>query len=153
MKLLLILFALLMPSAAFAQNQVALTSDVLVERTTTAPDGTTRVALEPPGIVTPGDKIVFVLRYNNASGSPAADFVVTNPIPDSVQFEGAESANAVYSVDGGQNWGALAALSVRQPDGSSRVATPADVTHVRWRFAQPIPAGQSGELRFRGTVK
>lgn len=153
MRILLLLLAFLLPSAALAQNQVALTSDVLVERSTTAPDGTTTVSLEPPGVVTPGDKIIFVLRYNNGSTSPAADFVVTNPIPESVQFEGTESANAVYSVDGGQTWGALGALSVRQPDGSRRPATLADVTHVQWRFAQPIPAGQGGELRFRGIVK
>ena len=145
-------FRLAAASAALAQNQVALTSDVLVERTTTAPDGTTRVALEPPASSRPRqDRLRAALQQ--CQRQPAADFVVTNPIPDSVQFENAESANAVYSVDGGQNWGALAALSVRQPDGSSRAAAPADVTHVRWRFAQPIPAGQSGELRFRGTVK
>jgi hypothetical protein len=47
----------------------------------------------------------------------------------------------------------LSALSVRNADGTSRPATPADVTHVRWRIATPIPAGANGELRFRGIVK
>jgi uncharacterized repeat protein (TIGR01451 family) len=153
MKFLLILFALLLPSAALAQSQVALTSQVLVERTTTDASGAARTSLEPPGVVTPGDRLVFVLSYHNNAAAPATDFVVTNPIPESVSFAGAESAGSVLSVDGGQSWGALAALTVRNPDGSSRPATLADVTHIRWRIGQPIPAGGGGELRFRGVVK
>jgi uncharacterized repeat protein (TIGR01451 family) len=153
MKLLLILLAALLPSAALAQNQVALNSEVFVERTTRDASGAARVALEPPGVVTPGDPLVFVLRYHNNGSAPAADFVVTNPIPESVGFLGTESAGAVYSVDGGRTWGALAALTVRNPDGTSRAATQADVTHVRWQLAQAIPAGGRGELRFRGVVK
>jgi uncharacterized repeat protein (TIGR01451 family) len=153
MKFILILLAFLLPSAALAQNQVALNSEVFVERTTRDANGVARVALEPPGVVTPGDPLVFVLRYRNNGATPAADFIVTNPIPDSVSFVGTESAGAVYSVDGGRTWGALAALQVRNADGTSRAAGPADVTHVRWRLAQAIPAGGDGELRFRGVVK
>jgi uncharacterized repeat protein (TIGR01451 family) len=153
MRFLLILFALLLPASAMAQSQVALTSQVLVERTTTDANGAARTSLEPPGVVTPGDRLVFVVNYHNNAASPATDFVVTNPIPDSVSFAGAESAGSVLSADGGQTWGALAALTVRNADGSSRPATLADVTHIRWRIAQPIPAGGGGELRFRGVVK
>ena len=153
MKLLLILLAFFLPSAALAQDQVALTSEVFVERTTTDANGASRVSLEPPGVVTPGDRLVFVLTYRNNGASPAADFAVTNPIPESVVFAGTESAGAVYSVDGGRTWGALAALTIRAADGTSRAATLADVTHVRWRFAQAIAAGNGGQLRFRGTVK
>jgi uncharacterized repeat protein (TIGR01451 family) len=153
MKFLLFLLAFLLPVPVLAQSQVALTSEVLVERTTTDANGAQRTALEQPGVVTPGDRLVFVLSYRNNAASPATDFVVTNPIPESVSYVGAESAGAVLSVDGGQNWGELASLSVRNADGTSRPATAADVTHVRWRIAQPIPAGGQGELRFRGVVK
>lgn len=153
MRFLLILLALLLPASAIGQGQVALTSQVLVERTTTDPNGAARTSLEPPGVVTPGDRLVFVLSYHNNAASPATDFVVTNPIPESVSFAGTESAGSVLSVDGGQTWGALAALTVRNADGSSRPAALSDVTHIRWRIAQPIPAGGGGELRFRGLVK
>ncbi len=153
MRFLLILLAMLLPGTALAQSQVALTSNVLVERTTTGPNGAARTSLEAPGIVTPGDRLVFVLSYRNNAASPATDFVVTNPIPESVSFTAAESAGSVLSIDGGRTWGLLSALSVRNADGTNRPATPADVTHVRWRIAQPIPAGGSGELRFRGVVK
>jgi len=141
MKYLLILLALLLPSAALAQSQVALNSEVFVERTTQDATGAARVALVPPSVVTPGDPLVFVLSYHNNGAAPAVSFVRT------------ESAGAVYSVDGGRSWGALAELRVRNADGTSRAAGPADVTHVRWRLARAIPAGGGGELRFRGVVK
>jgi len=158
MKLLLILFALFLPSAALAQNQVAqnqvaLSSEVFVERTTTDAAGRQSVSLLPPSVVTPGDHLVFVLNYRNNGATPATNFVVSNPIPESVSFDRSESAGAVVSVDGGRTWGALAALTVRNPDGTSRPATACDVTHVQWRLAQAIPAGASGSLRFRGVVK
>lgn len=153
MKLLLILLAFLLPSAALAQSQVALTSDVFVERSTTDANGKTIVVLEKPGIVTPGDKLVFVLSYKNNGSGPATDFVVTNPIPASVAFNGTDSGGALYSIDGGKSWGALGALKVREADGSSRAATLSDVTHVQWAFAQAIPAGNGGKLSFRGVVK
>ena len=153
MNKFLILLALFLPSAALAQNQVALTSEIFVERTVTDANGAARVSLEAPGVVTPGDRLVFVLSYRNNGAAPASDFVVSNPIPDSVVFDGTESPGAVYSVDGGRNWGPLSALTVRGADGNSRPATQADVTGVQWRFAQPIPAGSGGQLRFRGIVK
>ena len=153
MKFLLCMLAFLLPGTAFAQNQVALNSNVLVERTTTAADGTARTSLESPGIVTPGDRLVFLLAYHNNAASPATDFVVTNPIPESVSYSATESAGAVLSVDGGRTWGELDTLRVRNADGTMRAANASDVTHVRWRLARPIPPGGSGELRFRGIVK
>lgn len=153
MKILLILFAFLLPSAALAQSQVALNSEIFVEREIRDANGAARISLESPGVVTPGDRLVFVLDYRNNGATPATDFVITNPIPESVEYAGTESAGSVLSVDGGRNWGALDALTVRDAQGNSRAATFADVTHVRWRFVQPIPAGASGEVRFRGIVK
>lgn len=153
MKFLAFLLAFLLPLPALAQSQVALTSEIFVERTVTGADGRQRTSLETPGVVTPGDPLVFVLHYRNNAASPASDFVVTNPIPESVSYVSAESAGSVLSVNGGQTWGALASFNVRNADGTSRPATAADVTHIRWRIAQPIPAGGQGELRFRGVVK
>ncbi len=53
----------------------------------------------------------------------------------------------------GRESAADARMRVRNADGSRRPATLADVTHVRWHMARPIPAGGAGELRFRGIVK
>ena len=153
MKIWLALIALLAPAAAFAADSVSLSSKVLVERVKTGPDGKPVTVREEPGVVTPGDRLVFVLSYRNAGAQPATGFTLTDPIPPSVAFAGTDEAGSVVSVDGGKSWGALASLKVAQADGSSRPAVAADVTHIRWSFARPIAAGGGGELSFRGVVK
>lgn len=141
------------PAAAQSGNAVSLASDVLVERTTTDANGRTQTTLEEPSTVVPGDKLVFVLRYRNNGAQPASDFVVTNPLPEAVAFQASGDDRAEVSVDGGRNWGRLAALTIRDADGSQRAAQAGDVTHIRWAFAQPIPAGEAGRLMFRGIVR
>lgn len=153
MKILIALFALITPAAAFASSDVSLASEVFVERVREDAAGKKSVVLEPPAVVTPGDRLVFQLSYRNAGAAPATGFEVTNPIPDAVAFSAVEGEGALVSVDGGKSWGALASLKIRQPDGTTRAATAADVSHVRWTFSQPIPAGNGGTLSFRGVVK
>jgi uncharacterized repeat protein (TIGR01451 family) len=153
MKIWLALLALLAPATAFAADDVSLTSKVFVERVKPAADGKTVTVRENPGVVTPGDRLVFVLSYRNGGAQPATGFTLTNPIPPSVAFTGSDDSSAVVSVDGGKTWGKLASLKVAQPDGTSRPAVAADVTHIRWSFGQPIAAGSGGELSFRGTVE
>ena len=153
MKFLLALIAFATPAAALAAEQVSLSSDVFVERVKQDSSGKRTTTLEPPSMVTPGDRLVFVLSYKNAGAKPAADFVVTNPVPREVAFAAAEGEGAQLSVDGGKSWGQLAALKVKQPDGSVRAAVPQDVTHIRWSFSRAIGAGEAGKLSFRGTVK
>ena len=153
MKLLLALLALLTPVAAHAANDVALTSSVFVEKSVPQADGKTRVVLEEPRVVVPGDRLVFVLAYKNIGGKPATDFVVTNPMPGAVAYQGTGDAGAIVSIDGGKSWGSLAALKVRKADGSVRAAYPEDVTHVRWAMKAPIAVGATGKLSFRGVVR
>ena len=151
-KLILAAVALAIPGAALAADAVSLSSSVLVERHKRDAAGRDVTVLEAPKVVVPGDRLTFVLEYRNGGAAPARDFTVTNPIPKAVSYLGAERA-PIVSVDGGKNWGALATLKVAGADGKLRAATPADVTHIRWTLAQPIPAGGTGKLSFRGIVK
>lgn len=150
---LFLLLAALMPGPALATNQVALDNHVFVERVSTDAEGKQRILLEEPKVVVPGDRLVFVLNYRNAGAQPADKFVVTNPMPSAVRFADAGDTRPFVSVDGGKQWGLLADLTIAMADGTRRPAQPADVTHIRWAFGQPIPAGGSGKLMFRGIVK
>jgi uncharacterized repeat protein (TIGR01451 family) len=153
MKILLALLALLVPAAVQAADSVSLVSQVLVERVETTPDGRSITTRAEPDVVTPGDRLVFLLSYRNDGAEPATAFVLTNPVPDSVAFAGTDDRSAVVSIDGGKTWGALSSLTVTQADGITRPAQVADVTHIRWSLAQPVPSGGAGELSFRGVVK
>jgi hypothetical protein len=147
MRLFLALLMLLVPGFAWASPSVSLESAVFVERTIKETDGRTKIILESPGIVVPGD------QYQNRGATPAADFTVTNPMPSAVAFQGTGDPAAQISVNGGRDWGTLDTLKIRETDGSWRSARPEDVTHVRWPVAKAIPVGATGRLSFRGIVR
>lgn len=150
---LLLAFAALLPGQALAADQIALDNSVFVERVKTDAAGKQRILLEEPKVVVPGDKLVFVLNYRNAGARAADRFVITNPLPAAVRFADAGDTQPLVSVDGGRAWGRLVDLTIMLADGTRRAAQPADVTHIRWAFHRPIPAGASGKLMFRGVVK
>ena len=153
MRYLITLFLILIPSLSVAAEAVALDSSVFVERTLPDTNGKTRTVLEEPKIVTPGDRLVFILHYRNTGTQSAKDFVVTNPMPAPVAYQGSSDTVAQVSVDGGKTFAFLASLKVREPDGTTRAARPEDVTHVRWVLREPIAAGAQGKLSFRGVVR
>lgn len=151
-RFILALFALSVPAAALAANDVALTSAMFVERSVPQPGGAAKVTLEQPKSVPPGAKLVFVLSYRNQGKAAAANFVVTNPIPDGVIFDSTPDTGATYSVDGGKTYGPLAVLRL-SANGTTRPALPDDVTHIRWVLKTPIPVGGTGKLSFKGSVR
>jgi hypothetical protein len=153
MRMFLLAIATLATSAPALANPVSLSNSVFVERVSTDAQGNRKVVLEEPRVVTPGDRLLFVLNYRNGSSKPAEKFVVTNPMPSAVQYAEQGEGSAEVSVDGGKSWGDLAQLRVADADGTERAARTDDVTHIRWAFNTPIPAGASGKLMFRGIVK
>ena len=152
MKLILTLCALSLPLASFAEGAVSTKIDVFVEKTVPSNDGTTKLLLQEPKVVVPGDRVVYVLSYHNTSAQPATNFTITDPVPGPILFDGTPDSTALVSVDGGKTWGDLATLKVTK-NGLLRGARPSDVTDVRWALKSAIPAGAIGKLSFRGTVR
>lgn len=142
-----------MPLAAKAAP-VELNSAVYVEHRSVDAAGKEAITLTPADRVVPGDKLRFVIHYRNAGQAPAADFVITNPVPASVAYIEADGApKPVVSVDGGSSFGDLADLIVKTADGSERPARADDVTHVKWQFAERLPGGGAGEVAFRAELR
>ena len=138
---------------AVAAGRVSLASEVFVEKIVVGPDGRANTLLKQPEVVMPGDNLVFILKYRNQGSEAARNFILTNPMPSAVAFREAAGDGALFSVDGGKKWGQLGELKVQGSDRSFRAARPDDVTHVRWAFRQPLPAGATGKVTFRGTVR
>lgn len=139
-------------SASAAWAQVSVETRLFTETYVTGKDGAIERKLVPSARIVPGDRLVYVVTYRNAGRQPAADVVVTNPVPKHVEFAGDETAGAEMSIDGGKSWGALASLTVRNADGSVRPARRADVTHLRWRMP-PLAAGAEGQVTFKARLK
>ncbi len=152
-KTILAVCALGAATSAYAATPLKLSSDVFVERYIKQADGTKATVLEKPSLVTPGDTLVFVVKYKNIGDKPATNVSVTNPMPAAVAFDGTSDGLEIVSVDGGKNWGFLRTLRVLDPAGKPRAARMSDVTHVKWNINQPLSVGSEGKLIFRGVVK
>jgi len=126
-----------------------------VEVMVKGPDGKEELKRMPAAKVTPGSTVVYTLSAHNVSGKPAADVVVTDPIPAEVEYvdDTSEGARVTFSVDGGKTWGAKSALKVKTEDGSMRAALPGDFTHIRWEFQKPLAPGESRAVSFRAKVE
>jgi hypothetical protein len=114
---------------ALAQSDVRLGTAVFVERSSE----NARI-LEPATRLSPGDRVVTVLSWHR--DAPSGRFMLTNPLPRSIYYQGSASGDEQVSADGGRTWGRLGSLRI-----GSRLVTPEDVTHVRWQIAANAPSG------------
>jgi uncharacterized repeat protein (TIGR01451 family) len=141
-----------LPLAAKNDNPIALSGDVKAEKIVTDAEGNERVALVEPTAIVPGDRLVFGTSFANNGADTVTSFVVTNPLPAAVRLAPDADAALEVSVDGGKAFGALAALTIISSDETTRPATHADVTHVRWVLASISP-GASGRLTYPAIIR
>jgi hypothetical protein len=142
----------LAPLAAQTASPISLNGDVMAVKVITAADGTERTELVAPSTIVPGDRLIFGTDYANSGAEAVTDFIVTNPLPAAVRLAHDADAALTVSVDGGKTWGVLSALSITNPDGTTRPAAHADVTHVRWVLASIAP-GATGRLTYPAIIR
>lgn len=102
--------------------------------------------LEPADRLARGDRVVTVVTWYRMGGD--GGFVITNPLPQRLAYQRSASDGQEVSVDGGRTWGRLGALRV-----GNRIASPEDVTHVRWRIPADSAARGRGQIAFAGIVR
>lgn len=134
-------------AAQAAAPVVTVNGDIKAEKSATGADGKPAVELVEPESFLPGDRLLFGQNFANTSTEVVTNFTITNPLPEAVRLAPDADPALEVSVDGGKSWGRLATLSVTASDGTSRPATHADVTHVRWVLATIAP-GASGRVSF-----
>ena len=149
MAVLLIVPAILAAPAAAQERPMKLQSTVQLMLPAEANEAP---KLEDARSVVPGDRLMFTTQYRNESASPVKDFVIVNPVPKDLLLSDADSAQAEVSVDGGTRWGRLAELVILTTDNQERPATAADITHMRWTFAE-VPPGETGQVQFSAAVR
>lgn len=130
------------PIMAAAAPLVALASTVYVERIVPNKGR----LLQPASALKRGDRVVYVVSWTRMGGQ--GGFTLTNPLPNKVYYQGSADGHEEVSLDSGHSWGKLDAMRV-----GDRLATPEDVTHVRWR----VPAGEaargSGQITYSAIVR
>lgn len=130
------------PVAAIAAPLIALESAVYVEK---VKPGKGRM-LQPASRLNRGDRVVYVVTWYRMGGS--GSFTVTNPLPRTVYYQGSADGEEEVSIDGGKRWGKLDDLRV-----GNRIATPEDVTHVRWYVPANQAARGAGEITYSAIVR
>ena len=139
---LAIIIALAAPAVAVAAPLVSLDSAVYVER---LKPGAVRL-LEPARQLKRGDRLVYVVSWQRMAGD--GGFTVTNPLPRAFSYQRSAGGDEQVSVDGGKRWGKLEALRIGE-----RIATPEDVTHLRWRVAPEQAAKGAGRITYSAIVR
>ena len=121
-------------------------------KTVTDADGNQSTELVEPDVIVPGDRLIFGTSYANNGAEEATNFVITNAVPAAVRLAPDASAELTVSVDGGESWDKLSALTVTGEDGAARAATGEDVTHIRWTLASIAP-GASGRVEYPAIIR
>jgi hypothetical protein len=140
------ILALSVPAAALAAPLVTLDSAVFVERVR---PGALRL-LEPARQLKRGDRLVYVVSWQRLGGTSSlgGGFTVTNPLPRTVYYQRSAAGDEQVSVDGGKRWGKLESLRI-----GARIATPEDVTHLRWRVAPGEASKGAGRITYSAIVR
>ena len=134
--------ALCLAAPAIAAPLIALDSAVYVEKIAPGKGRT----LQPAARLNRGDRVVYVVSWYRMGGTGA--FTVTNPLPRSVYYQGSADGSEEVSLDSGKTWGKLEQMRV-----GARMATPEDVTQVRWHVAAEEAAQGSGEITYSAIVR
>ena len=127
---------------ASAAPSIAMDSAVYVERT----GGGNTLRLEPADRLARGDRVVTILSWHRLGGD--GSFTITNPMPRGISYQADAREDGEVSVDGGRTWGKLGMLQI-----GSRLATPEDVTHIRWRIPAESVARGRGNIAYSGIVR
>ncbi len=151
--------SLCLGASLLSASALALTGEQIVEREVVVrhADGTTSVKRETADMVTPGDKVVYSLKYHNEKTEAAENIVLVMPVPTEVKYIEGSANNSVartsYSADGGTTFAQRDGLNVTSDDGTQRAALAQDITHVRWIIGTAVAPGSGGTLSFSGLLK
>jgi uncharacterized repeat protein (TIGR01451 family) len=120
------------------------------------PDGKLEKKRSPVEKAIPGTEIHYTSLYRNVGTRPASNIAVVNPVPANTTLVGGsawgDSAEVVFSADGGKSWARADQVRVTGADGKQRPAGISEFTHIRWTYRGELPPGKEAAVGFRVTV-
>lgn len=145
-------FALGAAEASMSARQVVEKEAVVV-----GANGEETVKRLPADKVTPGETVVYSIRYKNDGASPAGDIVLVMPVPKEVAYvegsvAGVETASISFSADGGATYVARGRLTVVE-GGEPRPARGDEITHIKWTLSTPVGPKAEGEVSYKAVLR
>ncbi|OFX05410.1 MAG: hypothetical protein A3E78_04935 [Alphaproteobacteria bacterium RIFCSPHIGHO2_12_FULL_63_12] len=155
-KLTLASIALLQLAAPAASAAMTARQVVEKEVVTRAANGVETVSRAAADKVTPGETVIYSIKYKNDSPEGASDIVLVMPVPKEVSYvEGSVSGDdtsVAFSADGGKTYVARGRLTVEE-GGATRPARGDEITHIRWTLTQPVPPKGEGEVSYKAILR
>jgi uncharacterized repeat protein (TIGR01451 family) len=149
-------FMIATASGQTSSNQIAVRVIAEVEAHVTE-HGRSFSRLMPADKVVPGDSVIYTVEVHNVGPNSVDSPTVTQPVPAHMVYLADSAvgpgADVLYSVDGGVNFDAADNLKIAAANGTVRVATAADYTHIRWQLRSLLKADSTAFVRFRARVK
>jgi hypothetical protein len=139
------LLAPICATPAFAAPVISTDSAVFVEKLKLEA-GTPVRSLEPASRLARGDRVVTIVNWYRLGGN--GGFTVTDALPTGLAYQASARTDEEVSVDGGRTWGQIGTLRR-----GGHVATPEDVTHVRWRVTSTQALVGAGRIAYSGFVR
>ncbi len=143
---------IMMAQPIAAQPAMRLGTQTFVERVSTDINGRPRRTLASADRVGPGDTLIVIVHWRNASAQPVRDFAVTRAVPPGTRPD-LDDPHMQVSVDSGGHWGRLDQFWLPTPLGGVRRAVAEDVTHIRWQLPQAVQPGRTGRLSYRAVMR
>jgi uncharacterized repeat protein (TIGR01451 family) len=156
--LICLLLCLTLPCAALAAGtNIRFESKAEIEIKEINEKGEKVLVRQPAKLVVPGTIVIYTNSYTNISTKSAENLVITNPVPEKMEFLSGsvlpDTAVITYSIDGGKTYATPDQLIITEADGRKRTAEAREYTHIRWQIQDPLPTGGTGQVEFRARLK
>jgi len=159
-KLIRVIIAVPMMLVAFAvaaQSQPITVNTVAEkEERYTDKQGVERTRLVPVATVVPGDQVIYTITFANKGADTATGIKIVDPIPDEMTYIAGSAfgpgTEITFSADGGATYASADDVTVNDA-GVERAAQPAEYTHIKWVFNQPLEPSTQAYAQFKAVLK
>lgn len=146
----------LVPASAFADGEVRFSNNAYKQVIKEGASGSKTYDYVEPGLVIPGDVIMYEIGFENISDKPITNIVINNPLPNnSVYRQGSattDSYDVTFSVDG-KDFKSADKLVVKDKTGKTWLAKPEQYTHIRWVYKKTLQPGEKKSVTYKTVIK
>ena len=103
-----------------------------------------------------GEELVVVVNYTYTKNKPADKVIFTLPIPQEAIYVAGSATDEKYvlfSIDKGKTWSHYSDLRITNKNGTKRIATAKDITHLQWRITHTLKKGDTGTLEYKIIIR
>mgnify|MGYP001812930087 FL=1 len=146
----------LQPLVAMADGAVRFSNNAFKQVIKEDASGSKAFDYVEPGLVIPGDVLMYEVGFENISDKPITNIVINNPIPNNSAYrQGSATAkdyDVTFSVDG-KDFKAADKLVVKDKQGKTWLAKPEQYSHIRWVYKNTLQTGEKKTVTYKTVIK